>query len=80
MDTSRGEHLAEIVITIILALATVVTAWIGYQAARWGSVQSTKYSEVGALRTESTRTSNMAGQLTQIDIGLFIAFSGYPSE
>jgi hypothetical protein len=68
---TRWEHGAEIVITIILALATVATAWSGYQAARWGGVQSTKYSEAGALRVESPRASNTPGQLTQIDIGLF---------
>lgn len=68
---TRWEHLAEIVITVILALATVATAWSGYQAARWGGVQSTKYSEAGALRVESTRASSAAGQLVQIDIGLF---------
>ena len=43
----------------------------GYEAARWGGVQSTSYSQAGALRTESTRASTSAGQLIQIDIGLF---------
>lgn len=68
---TQSEHLAELIITIILALATVATAWSVYQAARWSGVQSTKYSEAGALRVESTRASNAAGQLTQIDIGMF---------
>jgi hypothetical protein len=67
----RWEPLAEVIATVILALATLTTAWSGYQSARWGGVQSTKYSQAGALRTESTRASTQAGQLTQIDIGLF---------
>jgi hypothetical protein len=67
----RWEPLAEIIATILLALATLATAWSGYQSARWGGVQSTNYSQAGALRTESVRASNQAGQLTQIDIGLF---------
>jgi hypothetical protein len=67
----RWEPLAEVIATLVLALATVATAWSGYQSARWGGEQSTKYSQAGALRTESTRASNQAGQLTQIDIGLF---------
>lgn len=67
----RLEPLVEIVATILLALATLATAWSGYQAARWGGVQAASYSQAGALRTESTRASTQAGQLTQIDIGLF---------
>jgi hypothetical protein len=67
----RWEPLAEIIATILLALATLATAWSGYQSARWGGVQSTNYSQAGALRTESVRASNQAGQITQIDIGLF---------
>ncbi len=67
----RWEPLAEIIATLLLALATLATAWSGYQSARWGGVQSSKYSQAGALRTESTRASTQAGQLMQIDIGLF---------
>jgi hypothetical protein len=67
----RWEPLAEIIATIVLAFATLAAAWSGYQSARWGGVQSTSYSQAGALRTESTRASTQAGQQTQIDIGLF---------
>lgn len=67
----RWEPAAEVIATIVLAFATLATAWSGYQAARWGGVQSTSYSQAGALRTESTRASTEAGQLAQIDIGLF---------
>jgi len=63
--------MAEVIATLVLALATVATAWSGYQAARWGGEQSSSYSQAGALRTESVRASNQAGQLIQIDIGLF---------
>lgn len=68
----RWEPLAEVLATIVLAFATLATAWSGYQAARWGGVQSTSYSQAGALRTESTRASTQAGQLAQIDIAMFM--------
>jgi hypothetical protein len=71
---TRAERLdrwTEIILAIMLGAVTVATAWSGYQSARWGGVQSTLYSQAGALRTESTRASTQAGQLTQIDIGLF---------
>jgi hypothetical protein len=67
----RWEPLAEVIATLVLALATLATAWSGYQSARWGGEQSTKYSQAGALRTESTRASTRSGQLVQIDVGLF---------
>ena len=67
----RWEPLAEVIVTVVLAFATLATAWSGYQAARWGGEQSASYSQAGALRTESTRASTMAGQLFQIDIGMF---------
>jgi hypothetical protein len=67
----RWEPAAEVVVTFVLAIATVATAWSGYQAARWGGEQSSSYSLAGALRTESTRASTQAGQLGQIDIGMF---------
>jgi hypothetical protein len=67
----RLEPLVEIIATVLLAFATLATAWSGYQSARWGGVQATNYSQAGALRTESTRASTQAGQLTQIDVGLF---------
>jgi hypothetical protein len=68
----RWEPLAEIIATLVLALATLATAWSGYQSARWGGEQSTKYSQAGALRTESTRASTRSGQFAQIEIGLFV--------
>ena len=67
----RWEPLAELIATVILAVATLATAWSGYQSARWGGEQSTKFSQAGALRTESVRASTTAGQISQVDIGLF---------
>lgn len=67
----RFEPLAEIFATIILAIATLATAWSGYQSARWGGVQAEDYSHASALRIQSSQASTAAMQLTQIDIGLF---------
>jgi hypothetical protein len=71
----------EIVSAFMLGLVTIATAWSGYQSARWGGVQSTKYSQASALRVESTRASTMAGQQTQIDVALFSNWiNAYGSE
>jgi hypothetical protein len=76
----KYEPLAEILATIILAFATLATAWSGYQSARWSGVQAEDYSRAGALRVESSRASTAAGQLTQIDIGLFTNWINAYSE
>ncbi|HSG12854.1 MAG TPA: hypothetical protein VLA22_03205 [Gaiellaceae bacterium] len=61
----------EIFSTLLLALATVATAWSGYQASRWSGEQSIAFSEANAARVESTRLSTRAGQEVQIDLALF---------
>jgi hypothetical protein len=68
-DTRAGW--IELVASILLAMATVATAWSGYQSARWGGVQATDYAEASTKRIESTRASTRGGQQVQIDIGLF---------
>lgn len=67
----RFEPLAEILAILILATATLATAWSGYQSARWSGVQAANYSRAGATRVESSRASAIAGQQMQVDIGLF---------
>jgi hypothetical protein len=77
----RYEPLAEIIATIVLAIGTLTAAWCGYQSALWGGLQAISFNQAGALRTESSRASTLAGQLTQIDIGLFINWiNAYAAE
>lgn len=64
--------LSEKLVSIALAAAAVLTAWSGFQAAKWGGVQANAYAAAGAARTESVRMSNLAGQQTQIDVALFV--------
>jgi hypothetical protein len=71
---SRQERIArwiEILLAVMLGAVTLATAWSGYQSARWGGEQSVKFSQAGALRTESTRASTQGGQYAQIDISIF---------
>lgn len=61
----------EVVATVLLALATVATAWSSYQAARWSGEQAQAYGRAAGARVESTRASTQAGQLLQVDVALF---------
>jgi hypothetical protein len=55
----------------LLALATVATAWSGYQASRWNGEQAKAFSRGNAARIESTRASGLADTQTQIDVATF---------
>jgi hypothetical protein len=56
---------------VLMALATVATAWSGYQASRWNGEQATTAGRANAARIESTRASGLADAQTQIDVATF---------
>ena len=58
----------------LLALATVATAWSGYQASRWNGEQAKAASRANATRIESARAAGLANAQTQIDVATFIAW------
>ncbi|HSK16222.1 MAG TPA: hypothetical protein VK915_08635, partial [Gaiellaceae bacterium] len=49
-------------------------------SARWSGIQAISFSEANAARLESTRASTRAGQLTQVDIGMFLTWAEAYSE
>ena len=71
-EAARGERRLELVSTVLLALATVATAWAGYQASRWHGEQAEAQMAATSARLESTRASGVANRQTQIDVAVFI--------
>jgi hypothetical protein len=69
--SSRIDERLEIVATVLLALATVATAWSGYQASRWNGEQATAFSRASAMRIESAKADDLANAQTQIDVATF---------
>jgi hypothetical protein len=74
--SARHDRQIELLVTILLAIATVATAWSSYQSARWSGVQTVNFSRANAARVESTAQSNRAGQQTELDVATFIAWTG----
>ncbi len=70
-ETSRTDARLEIVAAVLLALATVATAWSGYQASRWNGEQAIAFSRASAMRIESTKAAAMADAQTQVDVATF---------
>ena len=73
--SARRDRRIELLVTILLAIATVATAWSSYQSARWSGVQTINFSRANAARIESTAQSTLAGQQTQLDVATFIAWT-----
>lgn len=77
MSTSRQgwrENWVDVTATVLLALATVATAWSGYQASRWNGEQAAAAGRSNAARIESTRASSLADAQTQVDVATFTAW------
>jgi hypothetical protein len=67
----RIDRVIELILAMMLGAVALATAWSGYQAARWGGIQSIALSQAAARRAESARASTKAGQHIQIDVGTF---------
>lgn len=62
----------ELVATIVMAVAAILTAWAAFQSAKWSGVQAIEFSSANAARVESTRADARAGQLTSVDVDVFL--------
>jgi hypothetical protein len=65
----------EVVATGLLALATVATAWSGYQATRWGGETTKAGSAANQARIDATRADDLANAQTQIDVATFSSWA-----
>ena len=70
MNSSAGR--LELAATVLLALATVATAWSAYQAREWTGEQSQAYSRATASRIAVNRAAALANRQVQIDVATFI--------
>jgi hypothetical protein len=62
---------AEVVATVLLALAAVATAWSSYQATRWNGEQAKAASRTNAIRIDAARAQGLAQAQTQVDVMTF---------
>jgi hypothetical protein len=72
-DRLHGEWL-EIFSAILLALATVASAWSAYQAARWGSEESLLFNEATAARVHAAEADDLADAELDIDVEMFLSY------
>jgi hypothetical protein len=72
-EEDHGRHdWLEIAAAVLLALATIASAWSAYQAARWGGFEAKQFAAATAHRIESTKASDLADQETSVDRELWV--------
>jgi hypothetical protein len=69
---SSAERRLELISTVLLALATVATAWSAYQSRQWTGVQAEGTSHATATRLAENRFAGLASRQTQIDVATFV--------
>jgi hypothetical protein len=62
---------AELVATLLLAVAAVTTAWCGYQATRWNGEQAKAAAAASATRFQAARAADLANAQTEVDVATF---------
>lgn len=71
-EATSSDRRLELFATVLLAVATVATAWAAYQSREWTGEQSQGYSSANAARADVNRTSALANRQVQIDVATFI--------
>ncbi|HEY5427213.1 MAG TPA: hypothetical protein VIJ77_11735 [Candidatus Tumulicola sp.] len=59
---------------ILISAATVLTAWSGYEAARWSALQTRQYNEASSQRIASAVATGRANALVVIDVATFLEY------
>ena len=65
---------------VLISVATVLTAWCGYEAARWTGLQTRSYNQANAFRISATEAAGRANTLTTIDVAMFLRYVATVSE
>jgi hypothetical protein len=63
----RGNRLLEVLAVALLGVATVGSAWCGYQASRWNSEESDLARASATLQVEAARQFGLATQVVSYD-------------
>jgi hypothetical protein len=70
--SEKREHdWVEIAAAVLLALATIASAWSAYQSSRWHGVQAREYASANATRIHSAEASDLADQEMTMDAAVF---------
>ena len=61
----------EVVVVVLLSVTTILTAWVGFQASKWGGSMSISFSQASSARIEASRLEGVANRKLDIQASLF---------
>jgi hypothetical protein len=61
----------ELVAVILLSLVAVLTAWCGFESAKWGGDSSVAFSQASAARIEASDFESQARDARSIDVAVY---------
>jgi len=70
----------DLILTVIMAIAAVGTAWAGFENTKWSGEQANSYAEAGAYRVEASRHTTLAGQERIADVVSFTQWLSASNE
>lgn len=65
----------ELLAAVLLAVASVATAWSSYQATRWNGEQAKAASQTNAIRIDAARAAALANTDAEVDVATFVAWA-----
>jgi hypothetical protein len=72
--TDRRDRIVSIAEALLLSIVTIVAAWSGYSAAKWGTESSLNLAKATATRTKANRAFQQALTLRTADASTFNAW------
>lgn len=71
----RFDRWIEFLSVIVLSLATVMTAWCGYQAAQWDGEQANYYNLATTAQVAASQKANEGMLRSSTHVGLFVEYA-----
>ncbi len=70
----RREMVRETIALILLSVTAIVTAWCGFEAAKWGGEMSIAFSQASAALVESAKQQGIINNARQQDLTIYGLF------
>jgi hypothetical protein len=61
----------ELVAVILLSITTILTAWSGFQASKWGGAMAISFNQASSARIQASRLDSDANRVETIQVSLF---------
>src|SRR3954447_4747805 len=75
VETLRADRLIEVLAVIMLGVATVGSAWCGYQASRWNGKQDDIARHGSDLQVDANRQFGLATQTVSYDSNMMAQYA-----